>query len=1095
MGTITYILQSLWHYRYAYLGVFLGSVLGAMVLLGALFAGNSVDESLRQIGEKRIGKTTHLITGGDRFFREALAEDLSRHSGLVAAPVLFAKGVASANQSVANQVQLIGVTDAFWEFAPGPVSLNLDTHKAEVAVNELLAKRLGLGNGDVLIVRFQKPGVVAGNAPVAGADNSLESFRCTIKTTLDDDSFGRFSLETTQIPQPSVFMPITLLQKQFEYADRANLLLLQSENKGDDLQNALGKVVTLADYQLSLEWLEKAQSWEVKSDRVFIDSDIGEAIAAGIQDNQPVNSYLVNDIRLGDRFTPYSIGAAVNPAYVSFLPDDLKRDEVVLNTWIAEDLQANEGQSIQITYYQSDPRGLLLEESSTFKVRAIVPMEGLAADSAWMPDFPGISEAEVPSDWDAGLPLDLERIREKDEEYWEEYRGSPKIFISLDAGTAIWSTRWGNHTAIRIPGRPEDGPRLEKSILALLSPRMNQLVVRDFRSRTQSAASSAVDFGGLFIGMSFFLILAALGLVAMLFQFCLLQRNRESALLGSVGVKPKQLMRWRLGEGIVILLLGCLAGLPLALWYTRRILQFLESIWAGQTNASTFVFYADSSTLIVGVVSFQVLSLAALWFSIRKQAKQSLSIRLKSTGEEIISVSAKPWKSWILAVAGILVGVVSVVTSGLLMPAQGAFYLAGFSFLIAGLAICRIWLLRPPVPSRTREMDASYLGRLNVSARVSRSLTVVGLIASAVFMVLSVASFRKQVGGDWRERSSGTGGFEVLVDTTSPLNIPRDGVSKGFDIFDTSRDRIESVVPMRRGAGDNVNCFNLNTSAQPQLVGVDVERLAQLGAFSPKKMDPEATGGGWRNLQSKTSAGAIPALVDETTLMWALKEKVGAVFSYQNEKGQTFDVQIAGVLKDSIFQGYLLIDEAFLLTAFPSHPGYSLFLVDAKEEVEITALRNQIEKASTDRGGKVEITRDILTAFHEIENTYIAIFNVLGTLGVVLGSLGLTIVIARSIQERLGEFSVMTAIGISRSRLGKMVLSEYSRLIGWGLIVGMLASVISIWPNLQTLPALPTLILVSGLLLGIVLLNFICGILAFRAGFPKTGVGLQWVER
>ena len=44
------------------------------------------------------------------------------------------------------------------------------------------------------------------------------------------------------------------------------------------------------------------------------------------------------------------------------------------------------------------------------------------------------------------------------------------------------------------------------------------------------------------------LILAALGLVAMLFQLGLLQRNREDALLGAVGVAPRQLLRWRLGE-------------------------------------------------------------------------------------------------------------------------------------------------------------------------------------------------------------------------------------------------------------------------------------------------------------------------------------------------------------------------------------------------------------------------------------------------------------------------------------------------------------------------------------------------------------------
>ena len=1095
MGTRRYIFQSLWHYRYAYLGVFLGSVLGAMVLLGALFAGSSVNESLKRIGENRIGQTTHLITGGDRFFREALAEELINEAQLEAAPVLFAKGVGSAGGTTANQVQLIGVTKAFWSFAPEPAEIELDSRKAEVAVNQVLAERLGLEIGDALIVRFQKPGVVAGNAPVAGADNSLESFRCAVKMLLDDSSFGRFGLETTQVPQPSIFLPIELLQREFEYPGRANLLLLKSDLTGDAIQTALGQAVQLADYQLTLEWLELAQVWEIKSDRVFIDSDIGNTIGENLQHAQPVTSYLVNETRLGDRATPYSIGSAVSPQFVGFLPDDLADDEVVINTWIAEDLAAKAGDSIQLTYFQTGQSGLLVEDTSAFKVRSIVPLEGLAGDRAWMPNFPGISEAEVPSDWDAGLPLDLIRIRGKDDTYWEDYRGTPKLYLSLAAGERIWATQWGNYTALRVPVGQAERDSLEDEILSLLNPEMNQLLVQDFRARAEASASSAVDFGGLFVGMSFFLILAALGLVAMLFQFCLLQRNRESALLGSVGVNGNQLMRWRLGEGIVILVLGCILGFPLATWYTQQILKFLETIWAGQTSASTFVFHADPTTTLVGMVTFLVLSLLALWLSIRKQAKRSLSIRLQANAEEVELPGASSRKSWIVAIVGILIGVFSVVISGSLMPAQGAFYLAGFALLVAGLALCRIWLRKSIVHDRNQELDTSYLGRLNIASRASRSLTVVGLIAAAVFMVLSVASFRKQVGNDWLERSSGTGGFALLAETTSALNLPRDGATEGFEIFNGFQDQITSVVPIRRGAGDNVNCFNLNTSSQPQLIGVDTNRLKSMGAFPLNKLDVAIEGDGWEKLRGLTPGESIPALVDETTLMWALKKKVGDVFTYLDEKGEAFDVQIVGTIKDSIFQGYLLMDESYLIEEFPSHEGYSIFLIDAIPGSDIEGLRNKVETAATDAGGKVELTRDILKSFHEIENTYIAIFNVLGTLGVVLGSLGLTIVVARSIQERLGEFSVMSAIGIPRKLLGSMVFAEYGRLVAWGLAVGLIASIISIWPGLQSLPAAPTALLVLGLLLGIVALNLICGIFAFRTAFPHEGVSLKGIER
>ena len=138
----------------------------------------------------------------------------------------------------------------------------------------------------------------------------------------------------------------------------------------------------------------------------------------------------------------------------------------------------------------------------------------------------------------------------------------------------------------------------------------------------------------------------------------------------------------------------------------------------------------------------------------------------------------------------------------------------------------------------------------------------------------------------------------------------------------------------------------------------------------------------------------------------------------------------------------------------------------------------------------MSLTREILAAFHEIENTYIAIFNVLGSLGVLLGSLGLTIVIARNLHERRGEFAVMTAMGIPRDAIGRMVFAEFGRLVIWGLTIGTLASAVAIWPSVTSLPAIPTLALVTTLLCGILGLNLTCGWLIFRWSLRELRAGL-----
>ena len=1098
MTAFRYILSSIAHHRFAYLGVLAGAVLGATVLLGAMFAGDSVAASLKRIGQLRIGQATHVVAAGDRFFREALADQLATQAGVKATPVLLARGTATqpTTRAFATQVQLVGVTPGFWQFSPTPATVALDAAKNEVAVNDALARRLALKVGDTLVVRLQKPGVLSGNAPIAGAETKLESVRCTIAAIVGEGSFGRFNLEATQVAPPSVFLPITLLQGAVNRPQRANLLLVSGSKPTADLAANLARAVRLADYGLALHWRDAATAFDLTSERIFIDPPMADAITRAVPAAQPIVAYLVNELRLGERTTPYSIAAATNATAAPFLPADLAANEIVLNRWVADDLQATVGAEVGVTYFQVGAGDALVERTSKFRVRAIVPIEGLAADRAWMPEFPGISDTKNQSDWDPGLPLKLERIRDQDEKYWDDHRGTPKAWLALAAGREMWATRWGQLTALRIAQPQDRAAELERQLLGVLRPELNQLLVRDVRAGAEGSAQSAVDFGGLFLGMSFFLILAALGLVAMLFQLSLLLRNREDALLGAVGVPAGRLLRWRLGEALVILLIAGAIGVPLASIYTRGILGFLERIWAGQGGGATFTFAASSASVGGGLAAFLVISLVAVWLAIRRQTRRALSIRLAASVEETAPTKHTRRNSLLLAVGAGVAGVGALAGARSGLPPQIAFYLAGFAWLVAGLAACRAWLAREPQPDAV--LTARSLGGRNLSARRARSLTVVGLIATAVFMVLSVASFRKHVGSDWLVRTSGTGGFAFWIETTVPQNPARDGKATGFEILERHAADLGAIVPLRVGAGDNVNCFNLNTTLQPKLLAVDSTALGMRGAFRTKgraATSARATGGEERDaagrtwhaisalnaFSPRTSPGAIPALVDENTLLWALKRKLGDVLDYTDEAGRPFQIELVGALPDSIFQGHLIIDEKLFLEKFPSSGGYSLFLADVKNPAaDLAALRMKLAASAADAGGKVELTRDVLAAFHQIENTYIAIFTVLGTLGVVLGSLGLAIVVARNLRERRGEFAVLTAIGLPRAVLAQMVFAEFGRLVLWGLAIGAVSSVVAIAPSLAALPAATTLVAVGVMLIGVAALNALCGWWVFR---------------
>lgn len=184
-----------------------------------------------------------------------------------------------------------------------------------------------------------------------------------------------------------------------------------------------------------------------------------------------------------------------------------------------------------------------------------MPLSGVHGNRTLMPEFPGLAKAESAHEWDAGFPL-VHKIRDKDDEYWKQHRGTPKAF-TLSAGQRMWANRFGNLTALRfpLPAGQDTGDFQDKvaNTFALnIAPESLGLQFRDVRAEALRGASQSQDFGGLFIGFSFFLIGAALILMALLFQFGIERRAAEIGTLLALGFRANgggfscsKAQRWR----------------------------------------------------------------------------------------------------------------------------------------------------------------------------------------------------------------------------------------------------------------------------------------------------------------------------------------------------------------------------------------------------------------------------------------------------------------------------------------------------------------------------------------------------------------------
>src|SRR5205085_10136665 len=87
-------------------------------------------------------------------------------------------------------------------------------------------------------------------------------------------------------------------------------------------------------------------------------------------------------------------------------------------------------------------------------------------------------------------------------------------------------------------------------------------------------------------------------------------------------------------------------------------------------------------------------------------------------------------------------------------------------------------------------------------------------------------------------------------------------------------------VPSRVRDGDDASCLHLNRAQTPRLLGVNPQLLHARGAFTFAQLAAEVSAESpWLQLQRAEEDGAVPAIGDLNSILWALGKKVGDTLS------------------------------------------------------------------------------------------------------------------------------------------------------------------------------------------------------------------------
>ena len=1003
----TLIQRNLRHYWRTNLAVILGVATAVAVLSGALLVGDSVRASLRDLVLARLGKTEGVVSSA-QFFREQLSGDVPG-----SAPVIVLQGMATHEKDGrrAAHVAVYGIDDRFWKFHG--VSPHTPANN-ELQLSAALARELGAIAGDTILLRVEKPSAIPKESMVGRKDDSGRTIRLSVASVLTRPQLGEFALQPTQGDVYAVFVPLRRLQRDLAQPGRVNTLLLASTAFPKDK-------VTLEDLGIKVRDLPGREALSVESDSAILSDALAEKVREAVGASaHPVFSYLANSIRIGDREIPYSLVAAIDQPW--------KPDSIYLNDWAAKDLGAKIGDPVTLEYYYWEPSGSLVTRTAAFHVAGVLPMSGLAVDRDLTPEYPGITEAPSMSGWDPPFPIDLKRVRPRDEDYWNKYRTAPKAFIALEAGQKLWASRFGKMTSIRIDGT-SGGAEFSKQLRARLDPEQLGMAVFAPRAQALASAQGSTDIGQYFTYFSFFLVVSALLLAGLFFQLGIEQRLREIGTLRAVGFSAARVRRLFVAEGFVLAVAGTILGTMGAVGYAAFLLYGLKTWWRGAVGTDLLTLHLSPVSLGGGALGGVVIAWLCVLATLRSLRRSSPRDLLAGTR----GASAQPEHDTrrlriVASIAG-LGGVAMVAAAfGHVVPDSAGFFGAGTLLLIA--LILDQWA-RLRGHKGTAE-SVIGLGVRNAGFRPGRSVLSIALIASAVFLVVALDAFRRPPVAV-SDPKSGTGGFPLAAEAQLPL-FWDPNTAAGRENLNIGSITGARFYSFRLRPGEDSSCLNLYEPRSPRVLGARPDFIA-LGRFSFTE-SVEKTTNPWTLLDAQESDGSIPAIADANSITYILHRRVGDVFDADGVK-----LRLVAALDDSIFQSELIVSEKNFTRAFPDEQGFRYFLIDGPP-----ALSAPLEEGLADFGFDVISTPERLAAFHRVENTYLSTFQALGGLGLLLGTLGLGAVLLRNVMERRRELALLRAVGYRPGHLRTIVIAENAFLLIAGTVIGAVCALVAIAP-------------------------------------------------
>jgi putative ABC transport system permease protein len=486
------------------------------------------------------------------------------------------------------------------------------------------------------------------------------------------------------------------------------------------------------------------------------------------------------------------------------------------------------------------------------------------------------------------------------------------------------------------------------------------------------------------------------------FSVIVTQRVRELAVMAAVGATPKQIKRSLRYEGLVIGLIGSILGIVVGFGLVFALMLVLEAFGVGLPGGGIKI---TAWSIVPGIVIGTLITVVSVMIPARRAARTEPIEALRASAAEASPLS---WQRVAIAGTLLVAGTVGLFF-GPNAPLIGIGALAVFvGVVVAGpmIAVFGAGLLRPVMSLFGLE------GRLavdNTARSPKRTATTANALLIGVFLVtlVSVAgtSMKDFVVRKIKEIETADYVIQSTGGTIDPALVSSlEGV-----------DGVTKVVAFRRESvtvdGDASQLFTGDIQALTSIAGIDVSK----GSFA--------------NVVPGTIA--VVDLGEDTPA-------VGQTVTVANSTGKSEQLKVVALINfslDTATTGAYVARASFDNLIGDTAPTVAFIDVESGAETDTA----DAIKALTDQRPDVDLTEGNLLGrlIGGIFDFLINAVNGLLAMSIIIALIGIVNTLSLSIFERRRELGLLRAVGMTDTRVKRMVRLESVVIAALGTVVGV----------------------------------------------------------